>query len=71
MRGKPTGQKDSGGWHTVEPESDPLFYACFECPYRDCRYDGFQVYRCPFRIEWGRKHGVDPVFLAGLERGAE
>jgi hypothetical protein len=49
------------------PDEDPLFYACFECPYPDCRFWSSKRYECPFRIRWGLKHGVDPEYLGGLK----
>lgn len=50
--------------HDSGPDEDALFYACFECPYRDCRHHVSIGKECPFRIEWGKEHGVDPGYLA-------
>jgi len=57
------------GRYESGPDSDPLFYACFECPYEDCRYDEARGGECPFRIRWGRERGVDPEYLRKLREG--
>ena len=62
MGAKPGARRPFGG-----PEDDPLFYACFECPHKDCRHDESRSVECPFRIKWGHEHGVDPGYLAGLK----
>jgi hypothetical protein len=49
------------------PDSDPLFYACFECPYEDCRYDQSDLKKCPFRTEWGMKHDYREQGYPSLE----
>jgi hypothetical protein len=42
--------------HYHGPDNDPLFYACFHCPYDDCKYDQSNLGECLFRVEWGRNH---------------
>lgn len=49
------------------PDGDPLFHACLECPYKDCRYHVDRGTECPFRLAWGRKHGVGPAYLGGFK----
>ena len=64
MRGKLIRSKGGGMKSYYSPDEDPLFHACFECPYKDCSYHVGRSAECPFRIEWGRKHGVSPAYLA-------
>ena len=67
MKRRRVARKHHKARHTYEPESDPLFRACFECPYPDCCYHVDRARECPFRVKWGREHGVEPHHLAGLK----
>lgn len=64
MRRKLIRSKEGGMKSYYSPDGDPLFHACFECPYKDCRYHVDPGTECPFRLAWGRKHVVDPAYLA-------
>jgi len=67
MRRGPKGVKECGSRHESGPDSASLFYACFECLYPDCKHTDARGRECAFRVKWGREHGVDPGYLAGLK----